>query len=113
MRFWGKGFGDSRRRGSHAFVHAEQQLQAHSDACVPSEGKDADVTRHDRRPQEVLHRRGAVRVSIKHLRRERSERMDYIRIILMNILLFHNKATTVTVGAKLSSYKYTPHSHYS
>lgn len=66
----GQGLGDGRRRGSDAFVHAEQQLHAQSDACVPSEGEDADVTRHDGRPQEVLHRRGAVRVSIKHLRGE-------------------------------------------
>ena len=37
---------------------------------MPSEGEDADEARHDGRPQEVLHGRGAVRVPIKHLRRE-------------------------------------------
>lgn len=67
---FGQGLWDGRRKGSDAFVHAEQQLQAQSNACVPSEGEDADVTCHDGWPQEVLHRRGAVRVSIKHLRRE-------------------------------------------
>lgn len=56
--------------GLGAFVHAEQQLQAQGDACVPPEGKDADVASYDGRPQEVLHGRGAVRVSIKHLRKE-------------------------------------------
>lgn len=69
--FWDKALGDGGRRGSHAFVHAEQQLQAQSDARVPSEGEDANVARHDGRPQQVLHRRGAVRVSVKHLGRER------------------------------------------
>lgn len=53
-----------------AFVHAEQQLQAQGDACVPPQGKDADVAGDNRRPQQVLHRRGAVRVSIEHLRKE-------------------------------------------
>lgn len=67
---WGQGLGDSGRTGSDAFVHAEQELQAQSNACVPSEGDDADVARHDGRPQKVLHRRGAVRVSVKHLRKE-------------------------------------------
>lgn len=62
--------GDRRRMGLGAFVHAEQQLQAQGDACVPPEGKDADVASYDGRPQEVLHGRGAVRVSIKHLRKE-------------------------------------------
>lgn len=68
--FLGRGFGDGGRRGSDAFVHAEQQLHAQGDARVPSEGDDADVARHDGWPQEVLHGRGAVRVSIKHLRRK-------------------------------------------
>lgn len=68
--FLGQGLGDGGRRGSHTFVHAEQQLHAHGDACVPSEWEDADVTRHNGRSQQVLHRRGAVSVSIKHLRRE-------------------------------------------
>ena len=76
----GEGLGDGERKGSGAFVHAEQQLQAQSDACVPSQRKDADVACHDGRPQEVLHRRGAVRVSIKHLRRERSERSGWIHL---------------------------------
>lgn len=59
--------------GLGAFVHAEQQLQAQGDACVPAQGKDADVAGYDRRSQEVLHRRGAVGVSIKHLRNERRQ----------------------------------------
>ena len=64
----GEGLGDGGRRGLFAFVHAKQQLQAQSDACVPPEGDDADEARYDGRPQEVLHRRGAVRISVKHLR---------------------------------------------
>lgn len=44
------------RRGLAAFVHAEQQLQAQSNTSVPPEGKDADVARHNWRPQEILHR---------------------------------------------------------
>lgn len=84
----GQGLGDNRRRGSDAFVHAEQQLQAQSDACVPTEGKDTDVTRHDGWPQEVLHRRGAVRVPVKHLRREEHD---------ADGSAFHRKALTVEV----------------
>lgn len=53
-RFWGGG-GAETRRGLAAFIHAEQQLQAQSNTCVPPEGKDADVARHNWRPQEVLH----------------------------------------------------------
>lgn len=70
----GWGIRNKRRKRSHAFVHAEQQLQAQSDACVPSEGEDADVASHDGRTQEVLHRGGAVGVAIKHLRRGRRAR---------------------------------------
>lgn len=69
----GQGLEDSGRRRSGAFVDAEQQLQAQSNACMPSQGEDANVARHDWWPQEVLHRRGAVRVSKKHLKRKRSE----------------------------------------
>ena len=70
MKFWDKASGTAAGEVSDAFAHAEQQLQTQSDACVPSEREDADVTRHDGRPQEVLHRRGAVRVPIEHLRRK-------------------------------------------
>lgn len=59
--------------GLGAFVHAEQQLQAQGDACVPPQGKDTDVAGDNGRPQEVLNRRGAVRVSIKHLRKEQRQ----------------------------------------
>lgn len=52
-RSWG-GVAET-RRGLAAFAHAEQQLQAQSNTCVPPEGKDADVARHNWRPQEVLH----------------------------------------------------------
>lgn len=62
--------GAEKRRGLAAFIHAEQQLQAQSNPRVPPEGKDADVARHNWRPQEVLHRRRAVRVPVKHLRSE-------------------------------------------
>lgn len=62
----GQGLGGDDRRGLHAFVHAEQQLQAQSDARVPSQREDANVARHNGRPQKVLHRRGPVRVPIKH-----------------------------------------------
>lgn len=68
---WGKwGVG-----GLHAFVHAEQQLQAQSDACVPSQREDANVASNNGRPQKVLHRRGPVRVPIKHLRKNRKARL--------------------------------------
>lgn len=63
--------------GLHAFVHAEQQLQAQSDACVPSQREDANVASNDGRPQKVLHRRGPVRVPIKHLRKDRKARLRY------------------------------------
>lgn len=72
----GQGHGDDRRRGSHTSVHANQQLHAQSDACVPSQREDAHVTCHNGWPQEVLHRRGAVRVSIKDLRKRRKVRSD-------------------------------------
>lgn len=51
----GVGVGAEPRRGLAAFIHAEQQLQAQSNPRVPPEGKDADVARHNWRPQEVLH----------------------------------------------------------
>lgn len=47
--------GGAETRGLAAFIHAEQQLQAQSNTRVPPEGKDANVARHNRRPQEVLH----------------------------------------------------------
>ena len=43
-----------------AFAHAEQQLHAQGNACVPPQREDADVARHDGRAQEVLHRASAV-----------------------------------------------------
>lgn len=52
----GQGLGDDDRRRLHAFVHAEKQLQAQSDACVPSQREDANVACHDGWPQKVLHR---------------------------------------------------------
>lgn len=56
---WGFGLtgvgGAAETSGLAAFIHAEQQLQAQSNTCVPPEGKDADVARHNWRPQEVLH----------------------------------------------------------
>lgn len=55
---------------SRAFVHAEQQLQAQGDACVPAQGQDTDETGHNGGSQQVLDRRGAVRVPIKHLRKD-------------------------------------------
>lgn len=70
----GQGLKEGRSRNSHAFVHAEQQLQTQGDACVPSEWEDADEACYNGRSQEVLYRRGAVRVSIKHLRKERRAR---------------------------------------
>lgn len=69
----GQGLGDGESRKSNAFVHAKQQLHTQSNACVPPKGEDADEARHNGWPQEVLHRRGAVRVSIKHLGRKRED----------------------------------------
>lgn len=44
------------RGGSHAFLHAGQQLQAQSDAGMPAQREDTDVTSHDGRPKKVLDR---------------------------------------------------------
>lgn len=54
-----------RMAGSGAFAHAEEQLEAQGDASVPAQGQDADVPGHDGWAQEVLDRRGAVRVPIE------------------------------------------------
>lgn len=70
----GQALTDGGRRNSNAFVHAKQQLQTQSDASVPPEGQDADEAGHDGWPEQVLHRWGAVRVSIKHLRKQRRAR---------------------------------------
>lgn len=50
-----------------AFLHAEQKLHADSDTGVPAQRDDTDVTCHNRRTQEVLDRRGAIRITVKHL----------------------------------------------
>lgn len=94
--------------GLGAFVHAEQQLQAQGDACVPPEGKDADVASYDGRPQQVLHGRGAVRVSIKHLREERAttymrcRTQDVICQIQSKPFSFCNKAAGASQSRILS-----------
>ena len=40
---------------SDTLAHAEQQLYAQGDARVPAQRQDAQVARHDGRPQQVLH----------------------------------------------------------
>lgn len=58
---------------SGALVHAHQQLHPHSNAGVPAQWQQSDVTSYDGWPQEVLHCGGAVRVPIENLRREQTE----------------------------------------
>lgn len=70
QRFQDKDLGTTTGELSAASVHAEQELQTQGNACVPSQREDTDVARNYRWTQKVLDRRGAVRVPVKHLRRE-------------------------------------------
>lgn len=56
--------------GSAALAQALEQLHADGYANMPAQRDEADVTGHDGRPQQVLHRRRAVRVAIENLWRE-------------------------------------------
>lgn len=53
---------------SGALVHAHQQVHPHRDAGVPAQWQQADVSSHNRRAQQVLHRGGAVGVPIENLK---------------------------------------------
>lgn len=57
-------------RRSAALAQALEELHADGDAHVPAQRDQADVARHDGRPQQVLHRGRAVRVAIENLSRE-------------------------------------------
>lgn len=52
---------------SATLAQALEELHADGDAHVPAQRDQADVAGHDGRPQQVLHRRRAVRVAIEHL----------------------------------------------
>lgn len=56
--------------GSAALAQALEELHADGDAHVPAQRDQADVARHDGRPQQVLHRGRAVGVAIENLWKE-------------------------------------------
>ena len=75
---------------SGTLAHAEQQLHADGDTCVPAQREQTDVASYHGRTQEVLNRGGAVRVPVEHLRREteqcEEERRHRWRILLPDVL---------------------------
>lgn len=58
---------------SDALAHTHQQLHPDGDAGVPAQRQQADVTRYDGGPQQVLHGGGAVRVPVEDLRKRETK----------------------------------------